>query len=107
MRGAPLHSTISLSPWGLQTEYPEMHLVKDLGIAFKAIVEIDHELGEYKNIPWYKAKREETKRQVADLQRRAAFYKRICVLSCFNRLLKLISEFWAVLRSDLINACMN
>jgi len=84
LRGAPLHSTISLSPWGLQTEYPEMHLVKDLALAFKAIVEIDHELGEYKNVPWYKAKKEETKRQVADLQRRAAFHRRTCVLSCFN-----------------------
>ena len=84
LRGAPLHSTISLSPWGLQTEYPEMHLVKDVALAFQAIVEIEHELGEYQNTPWHKAKKEKTKRHVADLQRRAAFHRRMCVLSCFN-----------------------
>jgi hypothetical protein len=30
LRGAPRHSTIAISSWGLQTEYPEMHLVRDM-----------------------------------------------------------------------------
>jgi len=84
LRGAPLHSTITLSPWGLQTEYPEMHLVKDLAVAFNSIVAIEDELGEYKNIPWHKAKEEKTRNKVANLQRLAAFHSRMCVLSCFN-----------------------
>ncbi|HEU0075119.1 MAG TPA: hypothetical protein VFS30_14035, partial [Dehalococcoidia bacterium] len=25
LKGAPAHATVCLSPWGLQTEYPEMH----------------------------------------------------------------------------------
>jgi hypothetical protein len=84
LRGAPLHSTVVLSPWGLQTEDPEMHLVKDLAVAFNSIVAIEDELGEYKNTPWHKAKEEKTKDKIADLQRHAAFHRRMCVLSCFN-----------------------
>lgn len=33
--GAPLHSTVHISAcWGLQTEYPEQHLIKDLAVLF-------------------------------------------------------------------------
>jgi len=84
LRGAPLHSTIVLSPWGLQTEYPEMHLVKDLAVAFNSLVATEDELGKYWKIPWHKAKGENTRSHLAVLQRRAFFHRRMCVLSCFN-----------------------
>lgn len=38
LKGAPFHATVSLSPWGLQSEYPEMHLVNDLGVAFNTLL---------------------------------------------------------------------
>lgn len=84
LRGAPLHSTIVLSPWGLQTEYPEMHLTKDLAISFNTVIEIENELHQYKMTSWSKIKENETREKIADLQRCCAFHRRMCVLSCFN-----------------------
>jgi hypothetical protein len=84
LKGAPLHSTIVLSPWGLQTEYPEMHLIKDLAVAFNAVIAIENELDQHKRTPWSKVKNDETRERIADLQRRGAFHRRMCLLSCFN-----------------------
>lgn len=33
LKGAPALATVCLSPWGFQTEYPEMHLARDLALA--------------------------------------------------------------------------
>jgi hypothetical protein len=84
LRGAPRHSTIDISPWGLQTEFPESHLVKDMAIAFNSAVSLDAEIKEYEGMSWAKAKQNEARTHLADLHRRAAFYRRMCVLSCFN-----------------------
>jgi hypothetical protein len=84
LRGAPEHATICLSPWGLQTEYPEMHLSKDVAISYNEVVTIEHSLKEYKRTSWRKAKESDVRNAVADLHRRGAFCRRMCLLSCFN-----------------------
>jgi len=84
LRGAPRHSTIAISPWGLQTEYPEMHLVRDLAIAFNSAVSLDAELVQHEGTPWANAKKGETRKRIADLLTRASFHRRMCLLSCFN-----------------------
>jgi hypothetical protein len=84
LRGAPRHCTICISPWGLQTEYPEMHLMRDIGIALNAAIALDDEIKQHNPTPWAKAKQAATRKVVADLQSRAAFHRRMCVLSCFN-----------------------
>lgn len=84
LRGAPRHSTIAISPWGLQTEYPEMHLVRDMAVAFNAAISIDVEIKQHDGISWAKAKIDEARKQIADLRTRAAYHRRMCVLSCFN-----------------------
>lgn len=84
LRGAPEHSTICLSPWGLQTEYPEMHLSKDVAISYNEVVLIEISMKEYNRTSWRKAKEDEVRNVVADLLRREAFYRRMCLLSCFN-----------------------
>jgi hypothetical protein len=82
--GAPRHSTIAISPWGLQTEYPEMHLSRDMAVAFNAALVLDRERKQHEGTSWANAKRQGIRKQVADLNTRAAFHRRMCVLSCFN-----------------------
>jgi hypothetical protein len=84
LRGAPRHSTIAISPWGLQTEYPEMHLVRDMAVAFNTAVTLDAEIKQHEGTSWAKAKQAEVRQNIADLRTRAAFHRRMCVLSCFN-----------------------
>jgi hypothetical protein len=84
LRGAPRHCTIAISPWGLQTQYPELHLVRDMAVAFNSAVALDAEINEHEGTSWAKAKQEEARIHLADLQTRAAFHRRMCVLSCFN-----------------------
>jgi len=84
LRGAPRHSTIAISPWGLQTEYPEMHLVRDMAVAFNSAVALDAEIKQHEGTSWAKAKQDEARKHIADLHTRAKFHRRMCVLSCFN-----------------------
>lgn len=85
LRGAPLHSTIHISPWGLRTEFPEQHLVKDMALAFNDAVEIEeHRLTPYRTKSWRERKQLETRSEIADLIRRHEASLRTCVLSCFN-----------------------
>jgi len=84
LRGAPRHSTVALSPWGLQTEFPEMHLARDLAGAFNAAVEFIGELKGHDKTSWANAKHPKFKQGIADLNTRATSHMRMCVLSCFN-----------------------
>lgn len=84
LRGAPRHSTVCISPWGLQTEYPEMHLVRDVAVALNTALSLEAEIDQHEGTPWAKAKREEVRKHIAVLRTRAAFHRRMCVLSCFN-----------------------
>ena len=83
LRGAPLHATVSISYlWGLQTEYPEMHLVRDLALSLNAVIAAERELEEYERISKSEAKLKQ--KELAALQGHGAFNKRMCILSCFN-----------------------
>lgn len=84
LRGSPRHSTIAISPWGLQTEYPELHLVRDVAVAFNSAMTLDTEITQLGGTTWSKAKEDETRIHIADINTRAAFFRRVCVLSCFN-----------------------
>lgn len=83
LKGAPLHSTVCLSYlWGLQTEYPEMHLIRDVAYSFNRAVEAERGFREYNQIPGSTAKAK--KGEIAKLERSGAYHRRMCVLSCFN-----------------------
>jgi hypothetical protein len=82
LRGAPRHSTIAISPWGLQTEYPEMHLARDVAVAFNSAMDLDVEIKRHEGTSWAKAKQADAR--IAELNTRASFHRRMCVLSCFN-----------------------
>lgn len=85
LKGAPLHATIHISPWGLQTDFPEYHLMRDLAIAFNEVVEIEESrLTSYRTRTWSEKKEQKTKAEIADLIMRSEANQRTCVLSCFN-----------------------
>ena len=85
LKGAPLHATVHISSWGLQTNFPEHHLMRDLAISFNEVVEIEeHKLVSYRTLTRRERKEQETRDEVADLIRRSGFSQRACVLSCFN-----------------------
>lgn len=85
LKGAPLHATIHISPWGLQTDFPEHHLMRDLAVSFNEVVEIEeHRLTSYPTRTWREKKEQKTRIEVADLIRRSEANQRFCVISCFN-----------------------
>lgn len=85
LKGAPLHATIHISPWGLQTDFPEHHLMRDLAVSFNDVIEIEeHRLTSYRTKTWREKKVQKTKAEIADLIRRSETNQRTCVLSCFN-----------------------
>jgi hypothetical protein len=88
LRGAPPHCTICLSPRGLQTEYPEMHLIRDLAYAFNSAVALEDEIDQERKkvLSWSQVKRAEVQRHRAQLVNQAAFHRRVRLLSCFNLL---------------------
>ncbi len=109
LRDAPLHSTVVLSGlWGLQFEFPEAHLMKDIAIAFNTSLFVETALIPYKMIPLLKIKEIETRRLVADLQRQGAASRRSCVISCFNLLEAYINGIaWAYVQKNDISALSN
>ncbi len=85
LKGAPLHATVHISPWGLQTDFPEHHLMRDLAVSFNELVEIEeHRLTSYRTKTWREKKEQKTRAEIADLVRRSETNQRTCVLSCFN-----------------------
>lgn len=84
LNGAPSHATIQLSPWGLQTEYPEMHLARDLAISYNDALAAEKERGSHSHISWLKVKETEVRRSLAAALNRGKYSMRMCLLSCFN-----------------------
>jgi hypothetical protein len=85
LKGAPLHCTVRLSPWGLQTEFPEHHLIRDLAVTLNEAIEIEeHSLTPYRTKSWQQQKEQSTRPEIADLIRRRNANLRASVLSCFN-----------------------
>lgn len=83
LRGAPLHATVRISPWGLRTDFPEQHLVKDLALSLNEGIDADTRLRPYEGKPWREAKEEQARSEIAELIRRRKLSERTCLLSCF------------------------
>ena len=81
---APAHATVSLSPWGLKTDYPEMHLAKDLALSFNDMLKAEDQLKTYQRISWRSVKMPETSEEVGNAYRQKQYSMRMCLLSCFN-----------------------
>ncbi len=108
LKGAPLHSTIALSPWGLQTEYPEMHLFRDMAIAYNNVVKIDKELEGFRGTSWKDAKEQKSRKQIAELNRECAYNRRMCILSCFNLVEAYINGIsWAYVQTQDVSKLSN
>ncbi len=108
LKGAPLHSTIALSPWGLQTEYPEMHLFRDMAIAYNNVIKIEKQLEHFHGTSWKDAKEQEKRQQIAVLNRECAYNRRMCILSCFNLVEAYINGIsWAYVQTHDISKLSN
>lgn len=84
-RGAPLHATVHISAcWGLQTEFPEAHLIKDLAVLYNDLLELDETLTEQKELNCRQMKDTPVRADIAEASRRAGTYRRMCLLACFN-----------------------
>ena len=78
LKDAPLHSTVDISPWGLQYEHPELHLVKDLEVAYNEVLDIEKEIKKYEGKNFSSIKSDRSK--IAKLQRKLNFVQRMTLL---------------------------
>ena len=84
LNGAPAHATVHLSPWGLQTEYPEMYLARDLALAYNDALDAHRKESDHGRVRWHRAKGEDFRNHLATTQSRKKYAMRMCLLSCFN-----------------------
>lgn len=84
LKGAPAHATVHLSPWGLQTDYPEMHLARDLALAYNDALDAHRDSQRHEGVSWKRAKDQEIQDPLAASLRRGGYSMRMCLLSCFN-----------------------
>ena len=82
LKEAPLHSTVDISVWGLQFENPELHLSKDLEVAFNEVLDIESEIKKYEGKAFSHLR--DNRQTIAKLQRKLNFVQRMTLLSCFN-----------------------
>ncbi|MBI2178217.1 MAG: hypothetical protein HYU38_07770 [Candidatus Tectomicrobia bacterium] len=81
-KGCPPHSTVHISLWGLQFEFPERHRVADILQAVSLARNAKNELAKYSGgshlgVVGHKS-------DVASLRQRLLYGSRTCVLCCFN-----------------------
>jgi len=101
LRGAPLHATVCISPWGLQTEFPEMHLCKDLAEAVDGLIgaQADFDRIQSERLSWNDAKRGRGK--IAPVQRRILFNSRMALIAAFNLVEAFVNGLaWECLQSS-------
>lgn len=84
LKGAPAHATVHLSPWGLQTEYPEVHLARDLALAYNDALDAHRDSQRHEGASWRRVKDQQTRAPLAVALRRGKYSMRMCLLSCFN-----------------------
>lgn len=85
LRGAPLHSTLRISPWGFQPDFPEHHLLRDIAVSVNEAIDIEeHRLTRYRTKGWREIKDRTNRPEIADLLRHRDNAYRNCLLSCFN-----------------------
>ncbi|GAX60384.1 ABC-type amino acid transport/signal transduction systems, periplasmic component/domain [Candidatus Scalindua japonica] len=108
LKGAPLHSTIILSPWGLQMEYPEMHLFRDMAIAYNNVIKIEKQLKLFHGTSWKDVKEQNKRQKISELCRECAYNRRMCILSCFNLVEAYINGIsWAYVQTHDISELSN
>ncbi|MBI3469067.1 MAG: hypothetical protein HY000_39185 [Planctomycetes bacterium] len=86
LKGAPLHATVSISPWGLQFDFPESRLVKDSAEAVNATLDYDEEHQRLADarIKWKDAKAPRKRAEIARLVRCRELAQRSALLCAFN-----------------------
>jgi len=82
LKDVPLHATVDINLWGMQFEYPEMHLAKDLCVACNDLLEAEEKSKEWEQRQFSELRRDRD--EVAQLQRRIHFSCRSIVLGCFH-----------------------
>jgi hypothetical protein len=82
IHGHPRHSTVVFSLWGLQFQFPEDHLAKDVIEALSLTRQATKALDKYKEFSHSTAK--EKRDDISILERKKLFAARMCLLSCFN-----------------------
>jgi len=82
LKGQPGHSTVVISLWGLQFQFPESMLAKDVSESLDLIREADATLSSHnqQSHSWMKSNQSEISRAL----RRRDSASRMCLLSCFN-----------------------
>lgn len=84
LRGAPLHATVRISPWGLQTEYPEHHLLNDLVVSYNRLQESEVALERFRGKDYWTVKKQEARNEIQEAQRSSFANRRFVLLACFN-----------------------
>jgi len=84
LKGAPLHSTVHVSQWGLQFEFPEMHMARDVAIAYNAVLRLKQDIDriQARKPSWSDVKREQD--SIARKQSELKYHMRMCLICCFN-----------------------
>ena len=81
-RFCPPHATVHISLWGLQFEYPEDYLSKDLREALELARAAERELNAYRDATQSEAT--DQREEVACLVRRRDYASRTSLICCFN-----------------------
>lgn len=84
LRGAPSHSTVCVSLWGLQFKFPEHELSQDVLAAIAICVEAHEELRNYEGMGHEEAKQKRDR--IRNLFREHGFAVRALLIGCFNLL---------------------
>jgi hypothetical protein len=87
LKGNPLHSTVHISLWGLQFEFPEKYLADDVALALKMALYDDKELNTWRRK--HHSDLVSGRSSIAGLFRNLKFHSRMALLSCFNLALTL------------------
>jgi hypothetical protein len=82
LKDAPFHSTVCISPWGLQTEFPELHLSKDLVEATRQALDCKRELARLEGTNYREAKQQQT--EIAAPVSQERFAQRTAIIGSFN-----------------------
>jgi hypothetical protein len=82
LAGHPLHSTVRISLWGLQFEFPEHHLTDDVLESLEMTVSAEDRLNDFQSrTPYYLLHH---RSEIASLVRKRNFGAPGTVLACFN-----------------------
>lgn len=82
LKGQPKHLTVCISLWGLQFQFPEEGMAKDLIEALNMAMEVEIGLENYKNK--HHSDNKESRTHIGTLIRQSSFASRAVIMICFN-----------------------